>query len=392
MSRRLNEEFIAKYKNSFSEAVLSKVFASKASLTGKELLQVTPSKQLNFLVMKILFKEWQSEMKRLESPYFNYRSQEVRQAMVQFMNTLSQNIEVNRDTLMTLLGQALSECFLLITGPSEFVKQEFPDRDSVPYSSKHAKSLLKYIKVLTDEFEDFFNAQASGTYAEVFEIADDYFADVDLTPAQEQVLADLGAIQPLTLEDLLSEEELVDVIDFGEDFEEDQPEESAPVAAPQPEAPEEKEELEIPISAKEDLPVDEEKVEEPTDEEAAETETPEDEVTEQEEPQDEVETASTVNDQFAEEEDRSVAKHLEEAEDVKGMLSAISVNQQYMFAQELFEGDANAFQKAISEIDGFNTFDDAVEHLVSNYAKNYDWDMNSDQVKELLKVIFRRFR
>jgi hypothetical protein len=30
--------------------------------------------------------------------------------------------------------------------------------------------------------------------------------------------------------------------------------------------------------------------------------------------------------------------------------------------------------------------------LVQNYAKEYFWDMNSDEVKELLKVIFRRFR
>ena len=80
------------------------------------------------------------------------------------------------------------------------------------------------------------------------------------------------------------------------------------------------------------------------------------------------------------------------AEQVDNMMSAISVNHRYMFINELFDGEADIFTEAIGKIEKCSSFDDSVEILVQNYAKDYHWDMNSDEVKELLKIIFRRFR
>jgi len=320
---------------------------------------------------------------------------------MQFMNTLSRHINVEKAALEPLLHSALDDCFLLISAPADFVKSEFEDKSNTEYSSKQAKSLLKYIKVLNEEFEDFFNVQANGTYEDVFEIAEDYFADVELNAAQETILSEFSQIQPISFEELVEDEELVDVIDFGDELEEEDIEEEAAVddqvgASAQEEVFSEDDEdpgLVEPASGNgEEINADE--VEEVEEEGQTEIHEEEPDVSEPAETVEDVANleSATINDQFKVESGQSVASHLEESKEVKGMLNAISVNQQYMFTQELYGGDANTFQKSIAEIDVIESFDEAVEHLVSNYAKQFDWDMNSDEVKELLKVIFRRFR
>lgn len=422
MRRLLNIEFVKGFKKTFTEQIIQQSYQAKDALSGKELVTLTPSKQLNFLIMKALFQEWQDEMKRLESPYFDYKHADVKKALVQFMNVLSQHIEVNASTLEDLISKALDEAFVLVTDPAAFVRKEFAGRDQQTYQPKHAKPILKYLKLLTEEFDDFFNAQASGSYAEVFEIADDYFADVDLSESQERLFSNLSQVSPITLEELLDEEEFTDITQFEEDLEDEEPEpeiEEAPIAEEEETTPEieadpvvaeEREELPEPTPEStvveeepEPDPVQIDESEDPVDPEDALEEIepdsepepepiPEPDPVPESDPEPEAVENTTINDQFSEAKEESLAEKLEKEEQPGTILSSVSVNQKYMFVQELFDGDANTFQKALAEIEYSGSFDDAVEHLVTNYARQFDWDMNSDEVKELLKVIFRRFR
>ena len=99
----------------------------------------------------------------------------------------------------------------------------------------------------------------------------------------------------------------------------------------------------------------------------------------------------TVNDQF-EKKEETVAEHLESSKKEGSLLEMISVNHRYMFIQELFNNDKNEFENALFELEEFGSFDESVEFLVQGYAKHNEWNMQSDEVKELLKVLFRRFR
>ena len=401
MKTTFNEDFVAKYKSSFTEQVLATAFESVQSLSGKALVNLTPCKQLNFFVLKDLFTQWQAEMKALESPYFNFKAPEVRKSMTQFMNTLSRHIEVEQEALGPLVENALGDCFLIATDPAEFIKKELADRKSQEYSAKHVKPLLKYIKVLNEEFDDFFEGQAKGEYEEVFEIATDYFADVDITPAQDSIFSELSQVEAIELSDLLLADELEDVIAFEEEDLEESDElveasssqqvyqESAPISSEDDTVPDQ-DDVEESITTEVEETLEEEEVEDNamTEVDPAE-EDQEPETMDVEESED---TSEILNDQFKDKTEQTVADHLEETQEVEGMLASISLNQRYMFAQELYGGDANAFQTSINTIDGIGSFDDAVEHLVTNYAKKFDWDMNSDEVKELLKIIFRKFR
>lgn len=288
--------------------------------------------------------------------------------MNQFMNVLSQSIEVKMDDLRPLLIDAVEESLVIIVNPADFIKKEFAQKEDVLYAEKQSKTLLKYIKVLEAEFEDFFQAQAKGTYREVFEIAEDYFADVDLTTSQDEMLAQLSNVVPVSMEELLEQEEFLDVMDFDEEveMEEDEPAAASTTVEDNEETVEDNEEKE-----EQPAPI----------------------ITQNEEVQDHTpQEQETINDQFTEGDTSTLVEQMSDTNSAKGILHAVSVNQQYMFTQELFRGNANDFQKSMAEIDQFNSFDEGVEHLVSGYAKRYDWDMNSEEVKELLKVIFRRFR
>ena len=63
-----------------------------------------------------------------------------------------------------------------------------------------------------------------------------------------------------------------------------------------------------------------------------------------------------------------------------------------MFVKELFGNSDEKFKTTITKIEHLENFDAAVEHLIRNDAKEYQWDMNDETVKELLKIIFRKFR
>jgi len=97
----------------------------------------------------------------------------------------------------------------------------------------------------------------------------------------------------------------------------------------------------------------------------------------------------TVNDQLKSKDRESlVDKHLKKVESIK---RHISVNQRYRFVHELFEGNQEAFNKAVDSLEKFNTFQEAVACLTRDYALVRKWDMESDQVKELLDIIYRRY-
>lgn len=506
MQRKLNQEFIKEYSRQFSEKITSEFFENRETINGKEILNITPSRQVNFFILKILFGNWQEEMKKLESPYFNYRDPEVRRAMVEFMNTLSQNIEMDEDHLYELMQEAVADAITLAVLPQKFLYDELIQRDITSVNHKITRPLLKYLKLYREYFEEFFSENDNEELSTFLDRSREFFEGIDVQEVAEAELLRLSEVRQIDLSDVVDTgaDEQEDVDDFtGPDFEvglqeddEDTPEhyqaeerdeapQEEPVAqepdvAEQDEVPEEPavqtEEEPEPVEYSEDLSTeaprpheeeettaDEPEEEEPVhlssessisgsdngiytsementfgenpapeleedfssssavEEESAdlpdEVETKREEMARltEEEPDEDAEDTiesddqdadfvekeplnkrfsgenTTINDRYANEDKFTLAEDLEKKE-VESIMDAISVNHRYMFTKELFEGDRDEFVKAISRIEQSGSFDDAVEILVQNYAKTYSWDMNSEEVKELLKVVFRKFR
>ncbi|MFY0605754.1 MAG: hypothetical protein JXR10_03505 [Cyclobacteriaceae bacterium] len=456
MQRKLNDEFIREYSEEFSEKASAPFFEFHDTISGKQILTFTASSQVNFFVLKSLFRKWQDEMKALESPFFDYKNQEVRKAMVQFMNVLSQHIQVKREAFERMLVEAVVETLMLASDPAGYLAMEFETLDAPNVNSKITSPLLKYIKIHKEDLQEFFE-QNEGVSLDDFLVNTEELEDsIDANLVIEEQLELLSQVLPISEDDLFGiddfdqddfddeeddaekEEEITEQSEEVEEaldelkeegdqepdssseemeksVEEEQEisdiEEKQGEADDEEELIEEDEEEEIILEEEQEL----EEEEAPADEQQETILEQEDEVTEEigneadqaeaeidtekfeEENIDEAEgddleeqAPTTINDAFSSEND-TLADKLQNRK-VESIMDAISVNHRYMFTKELFDGDREAFAEAIDQIDSCESFDDAVELLVQNFAKEREWDMNSDEVKELLKVIFRKYR
>lgn len=440
MQKKLNEDFIDSYCEKFASKVSSDFFKDGTTvITGKEILNVTPSKQVNFFVIKLLFRYWQEETKKLESPFFNYKHDEVRQAMIQFMNVLSQHIEINRDKFETLLNHAVKDTIYLAAMPQAYVEIDLDSRGVETIRDKTIEGTVKYLKIYKKEIFNFLSDMRGLGIDDVIDELPDEFEDFDTTEAVEDLSSQLSSVLEITLEKIYSDDP--DIDDFDEDDlfepgEEDLVEAPSKPRATAPDAQPENENVTVSsdddamkeediqedafasdkvadeigedeVQDQEEETIEEESVEETQAATEEPEEEPEEEAMEPEE-KEEVKPVSapvmldeddreddfpeeTINKQF-EKEEETLAEHHESNQKGDSILELISLNHRYMFIQELFRNDKNEFENALFELEDFTTFDESVEYLVQSYAKHNSWDMQSDEVKEFLKVLFRRFR
>lgn len=364
---KLNKEFVDQYKPVFTDQLIQRAFERKNILNGKDILHITPIKQLNLFIIKVLFTRWQDEMKNLESPYFDYKSSEVRKSMVEFMNVLSQNIQISAEDIRPLVYDALEETCQIAISPSEYIYSELQKKNVKTLNPKIQKQLVKYVALHKSEINEYLQSAIGSGPNDVIQ----NFPLFDVDQNAEDLAAMLSEVLVVNKSDLIMQEVHTPEI------------EEEPMVEEEVEAPvQSSEEMEAPV---ESISQQEEMVEQEPD-------GGEGDVTEEVENQGEESetTAPTLNDKF--ELEAKTLADLHEEKGIESIIDGISINHKYMFLQELFEGDNDSFNSAVEEVEQCSSFDEAVELLVQTYAKKYEWDMNSDEVKELLKVIFRRFR
>lgn len=472
---KINHQFIENYSKEFSEQIVNEFFSTRKEITGKEIVSLTKSKQINFLVIKSLFNQWQDETKKLESPFFDFRNDRVRKALVQFMNTLSQYILVKRADFLPLLKNAIEDAMYLVFSPLDFFLAEISQKHPTHLGVKSFKSITKYVKI---------NAEPLGEFVSLLEdtgkdrleldvalqFAHDVFSHVETSENdQNNFLAALSSVIPVEANEIyiVEEEEIEEEVTEEEpsfeldNFLDDElPEEELSVVnLPEQEDEEDDEEaVELTDNIADTLPDEgdlagetgseseiakdnalndavSEIMDEVTDAKTTDTEEldengekvisnfDDDDIDEfvdttdippidlapkgvisNYEDEEETEEPAILNKNFASEPIPTINETLKEDEgdqslagklankQVDSVFSSISVNQRYMFTNELFGGSGEDFKEAVSFVEECITFDESVELLVQRYAKPYKWDMNSVEVKELLKVIFRKFR
>ena len=426
MQKKLNEDFIDGYCEKFASKVTAEFFKDgKDVITGKEILKVTPSKQVNFFVIKLLFRYWQEETKKLESPFFNYKHEEVRQAMIQFMNVLSQHIEINKEKFETLLNHAVKDTIYLAAMPQAYVEIDLDSRGVEKIADKSVEGTVKYLKIHKKEIQNFLSDMKGLTIDDVIDELPEEFDDFDTTEAVEEECKLLTSVLEITAEKVFSDDPAIDEDEFDEDDLFAPGEEDLVSDRPSPfkkTAPDSQKESEgVEMNADDEAMSEEDIEDEPSKEAEASVEElkkaeekpsekekepkAEEQPEEEDEPKKKVQPPvmledddkeddfpeETINKQF-EKEEESLAEHHEKAPKEGGILELISLNHRYMFIKELFRNDKNEFENALYELEQYDSFDDSVEFLVQGYAKHNEWDMQSDEVKEFLKVLFRRFR
>jgi hypothetical protein len=72
---------------------------------------------------------------------------------------------------------------------------------------------------------------------------------------------------------------------------------------------------------------------------------------------------------------------------IEQIAGSMGINDKFFFIRELFECVANKFRLTMDILDDASDFNAAYDYLVSNF----DWDMESSNVRQLLNLIRRKF-
>jgi hypothetical protein len=73
---------------------------------------------------------------------------------------------------------------------------------------------------------------------------------------------------------------------------------------------------------------------------------------------------------------------------------SMGLNERIFTINELFEGDQQAFQETMNQLNGLSNFEEAKNYLIANVANKYEWADESKQKKarNFIKLVRRRFK
>lgn len=104
----------------------------------------------------------------------------------------------------------------------------------------------------------------------------------------------------------------------------------------------------------------------------------------------ETEGPATLNDRFSTQQKESLAEVLQKRK-IENIKSHISINQRFMFINELFNGDADIYNDALEKVDNCQSMNEALDYLQKNFVQQYQWDMESEEVAEFMDVLSKKY-
>ncbi len=347
MENRLNREGIKKYSERFTNTIADQFFRDRTKISGTDVLELQPIRQVNLFVIKNLFKQWQKETGKLRSKYFDYENEEVKNALREFMNTLSRHISISKNDFIPLFQSATEETVLLIFSPYDFYTHILEMNDDA-MKVEDLKRILRYVKVNKNLLEVMIQKVEEQHLAVVNRnnlpgLLDEVFASIDDTPEDiEKYLKEFTAVIPLGENDLYTVEE------------------TAPLAVPENMAEEEPDIDHKPEHAG---------------------------INEQDVQQNTGQTQKTLHDELSGERKNTLAD-IHSQQKISSILDNITINQRFMFINTLFDGDDNRFKEAVEVLEGHNNHQNAIDYLHEQFP---NWDQESEEVQEFLEVLSKRF-
>ncbi len=100
---------------------------------------------------------------------------------------------------------------------------------------------------------------------------------------------------------------------------------------------------------------------------------------------------STIHTQFSEEKTEILADSLGFESSQSSLKLMLTINQKFMFVNDLFDGNNEDFNKVIDFLDSCETKDVILKFINSNYIQRGNWKAEAPQVKEFLALIDKKF-
>ena len=363
MEDKYNQLRLEQYSNQLANLLCDRHFATHDTLNGPQLIGFTPIKQINLFVIKELLLKWHQEMANLRSPYFDYEHEEVKEALLNFMNVLSRKILMKRDVFEPLLQKAILDTFKVVLAPVATFEEKFL-RIQEEITLPKLQENLKYIDIDKQLFAGFIETLSPSNRDREY-ILSRFRLYVNANQSSRTTLSDLLAQFNTML--AITEAEIVGS--------------PAPVSEPTPVA--------IPAA-----PIAEKEVVAPIHTTQREASAPVAKpVYEDDEEAEELSVANhrpTLNDNFRKATPTSLADAHSNRK-IDSLKNSISINQRFSFINELFDGDNMTYYNTIKQLDEYNNPETAKRYFMQEVAPKYDWSKKQDHVNKLLRLIDRKF-
>lgn len=187
MDEKISQKAINQYSEAYASKIVSAFFTSKEKITGPEILDLCNIKQINLFVLRELMHVWRVESQKLKSPYFNYQSKEVIEAIHHFQNTISNHIAISRPDFLPLLKNAISQALYVVLSPYDFYSSTLDRQGKGTINVNDLKSDIRYLKInqpplekLVQKLEEKRLTTISGN--EAFALLDSILEEVNFTP------------------------------------------------------------------------------------------------------------------------------------------------------------------------------------------------------------------
>jgi hypothetical protein len=349
MDEKISLEAISLYADSYSEKVLRSFFMKKDRITGSEILNFSNVPQVNLLIIKELFRTWKEENKKLRSPYFDYEKEEVKEALENLMNTLSQNILITHQHFAPLVKKAVSQTLMVIFDPYDFYSILITGKNN-KLESNALRDEIKYLRVNKAPLEKMLAKMEERNLSELngneaLGMLDQILEEVNFSPEDvEEYIEKFSIVAPLDpnkfyISQPPANEYVPPVADTPKVTE--PPKANAPVYTPPPAPP-------VHPVVNQAKPV--------------------------------------VNDVQVREPKPTIADNFQRNRKIK---ESLTINQKFMFTKVLFHGDFELFSRAVDRLDQFDNLPSALRYIEEEHAST--WDRESEEFHEFMELIERRF-
>lgn len=206
MEDKISLKAVDKYSVAFATKVSGSFFAKKQKISGPEILNLSEIKQVNLFVIRDLMKNWQQENQKFKSPYFDYQAPEVKEALIQFQNVVSNHISISQDNFLPFLIKAVHQTLMLVLTPYDFYSNTLEREGNTHLKVVELKNEIKYLKIngqpleqLVKHLEEKKLDIISGN--EAFAMLDHILEEVNFTPEDvEAYLSKFSQILPISVE------------------------------------------------------------------------------------------------------------------------------------------------------------------------------------------------
>ncbi|GAB3826634.1 hypothetical protein GCM10028895_37880 [Pontibacter rugosus] len=366
MEDKYNQLHLERYSKELANLLCDRHFASHDSINGP-FISFTPIKQVNLFVIKELLLKWHHEMANLRSPYFDYEHEEVKEALLNFMNVLSRKIQMTRNVFEPLLQKAIYDTFLIVLAPVTIFEEKFL-RIQEEITLLKLQENLRYLDIDKPLFAGFIDTLSPSSRDREYIISRFRLyvnANQHTRTPLNGLITQFNSLLPIV------EAEVTGQAAAGV---------SEPAALkPAPPAPVQEKDVVAPIhTAQREAPV---AVARPAmykqEEDDAEEEAPKN-------------MRPTLNDNFRRSASSSVADSHSNGK-IDSLKNSISINQRFSFINELFDGDNLTYYQTIQTLDNFQDAQTASQYVTHTLAPKYDWSKKQEHLNKLLRLIERKF-